>query len=212
MSNKTKNTDTLTLGMGCFWSPDALFGSLPGVLRTRVGYAGGHSPDPTYREMGDHSETVEIDFDPGIVSIDEILNVFWNNHNPLNINGYKGRQYMSLLFYRDREQQEAMHRVKQRMEQEKGKLDTEILPFTQFYIAEDRHQKYYLKRYPNAVEKMNILYCSEDEITNSTLAARLNGLAKGYTNLQQIKEEIEQWPITPENQSRCMDLIRQIRW
>ncbi len=58
---------TATLGMGCFWSPDALFGQLPGVIRTRVGYAGGTSAEPTYRQMGDHTETLQIDFDPQII-------------------------------------------------------------------------------------------------------------------------------------------------
>ena len=61
--------ETATFGMGCFWGPDARFGSLPGVIRTRVGYAGGTTPSPTYRQMGDHTETVEIDFDPTILTL-----------------------------------------------------------------------------------------------------------------------------------------------
>ncbi|QMV42693.1 peptide methionine sulfoxide reductase [Cohnella cholangitidis] len=198
--------------MGCFWSPEALFGSLPGVIRTRTGYAGGTTEHPAYREMGDHSEAVEIDFDPELITHDALVEVFWNNHNPVNINGYKGRQYQSLLFYRDAEQEETIHRVKQRMESEKGTLDTEILPFKEFHMAEPRHQKYYLKRFPNAIEKLSALYPSEDDLTDSTLAARLNGLAKGFSNLERIRREISQWPIGAGDQEALIALIRQIRW
>ncbi|MDF2958357.1 MAG: peptide methionine sulfoxide reductase [Paenibacillus sp.] len=207
------DTQTVTLGMGCFWSPEALFGHLPGVLKTHVGYAGGTANHPTYRQMGDHSETVEINFDPGIITFEEILDVFWNHHNPNNINDYKGRQYMSLVLYRDMLQKEAVQQVIQRRkEQGKGEPETEVSPYSGFYRAEDRHQKYYLKRYPDAIEKLRTLYPSEDDLVNSTLAARLNGLAKGYTNLERIKKEILQWPASPENQRMMIELIRQIRW
>lgn len=206
------NVQTVTLGMGCFWSPEALFGHLPGVIRTRVGYAGGTSVNPVYREMGDHSETVEVDFDPEKITFELILDVFWNNHNPLNINDYKGRQYRSLLFYRDEKQKEAIHQVKERQEQDKGKLETEIVPYSRFYLAEDRHQKYYLKRFPNAIEKLSVLYPSHDDLVNSTLAARLNGLAKGYTNLERIKDEILQWPTSQSQRAMMIDLVKQIRW
>lgn len=211
-SYSDSNLKTVTLGMGCFWSPDALFGHLPGVIRTRVGYAGGTSLQPTYRNMGDHSETLEIDFDPQTISFEEILDVFWNNHNPININGYKGRQYMSVVFYRDGEQKHAIERVKERQEQVKGKLETRIEPYAQFYLAEDRHQKYYLKRYPNAVEQLSTLYPAHDDLVNSTVAARLNGLAKGYTNLEHITNEILKWPTSEKNRERIIDIIKHIRW
>lgn len=96
-----RNEHTITLGMGCFWSPDALFGQLTGIIRTRVGYAGGTTVDPTYRDLGDHTEMVEMDYNPQILSLEDILDMFWNNHNPENINQYKGRQYNSLMIYRD---------------------------------------------------------------------------------------------------------------
>lgn len=204
---------TITLGMGCFWSPEALFGSLPGVVRTRVGYAGGTTEHPTYREMGDHSETVELDFDPEILSYEALLETFWNRHNPININGYKGRQYQSLLLFRDRQQEEAFRRAKERMEAEKGRpLETEIVPFRGFHPAEPRHQKYYLKRYPDAIAKLSELYSSEEELTNSTLAARLNGLAKGFANRERLLREISQWPIDPAVRDDLVALVRRIRW
>ncbi len=205
--------ETVTLGMGCFWSPEALFGHLPGVVRTRVGYAGGTADHPTYHEMGGHSETLEIDFDPNLITFEEILDVFWDHHNPMNINDYKGRQYNSLLFYRDEGQEAAILKVlKKRKELGKGEPETEIVPYSRFYLAEDRHQKYYLKRYPDAMNKLSAMYPSPEDLLSSTLAARLNGLAKGYTNLERIKNEIEKWPTSPSDRDKMIDLIKQIRW
>ncbi|MCM3631244.1 peptide-methionine (S)-S-oxide reductase [Paenibacillus glycanilyticus] len=207
------NLHTITLGMGCYWSPEALFGAVPGVVRTRVGFSGGTSEAPTYRSMGDHSETVELQFDPAQVSYEDLLELFWNNHNPYNINGYKDRQYQSLLLYRNDEQEEAFRRIKSRIEGDKGSLlDTELAPFRAFYPAESRHQKYYLKRFPDAAAKLSLLYPSERELESSTLAARLNGVAKGFLNLERLQREMEQWPTPPGELSGMLSLIRQIRW
>ncbi|GGD97185.1 peptide-methionine (S)-S-oxide reductase MsrA [Paenibacillus nasutitermitis] len=204
---------SVTLGMGCFWNPDALFGHLPGVVRTRTGYAGGTSVDPVYRHMGDHTETVRIDFNPAIIAFEDILDLFWDSHNPANINDYKGTQYKSLLLYDDGEQEEAIRQVlAKRKEQGKSEPDTEVAPLSAFYPAEDKHQKYYLKRYSHAIEKLSLLYPSPEDRVHSTLAARLNGLAKGYTSLERIIEELPQWPIDPETRERMTGLIRQIRW
>lgn len=207
------NVETVTLGMGCFWSPESLFGQLPGVIRTRVGYAGGSSNAPTYRDMGDHTETVQIDFDPEMITLENILDVFWNNHNPMNINEYKGSQYKSLLLYRDENQEKAMKQVlTQRKELGKGEPATEIAPDSGFHLAEDRHQKYYLKRYPHALEKLGTLYTSQDELMNATLAARLNGLAKGYTNMEHVINEIKQWPIHSSLRDHVITLMKQMKW
>ena len=94
--------ETATFAMGCFWSPDALFGSTPGVVRTRVGYAGGTEENPTYREIGGHTETVQIEYDPTQISYGELLNIFWKNHNaeyPQFL-----QQYKSIIFYHDMKQ------------------------------------------------------------------------------------------------------------
>ncbi|MCS7459171.1 peptide-methionine (S)-S-oxide reductase MsrA [Paenibacillus doosanensis] len=206
------HTQTVTLGMGCFWSPEALFGHLPGVVSTRVGYAGGTTDQPTYRQMGDHSETVEVDFSPALISLEDLLELFWNHHNPVNINDYKGRQYRSLVLCRDKEQEAAALRVAAvRKERGMAEPDTELAPLREFYPAEDRHQKYYLKRFPDAMDKLGTLYTPQ-ELQQSTLAARLNGLAKGYTNLARIKEEIAGWPAAAEHRAAMTELIGRIRW
>lgn len=205
--------EVITLGMGCFWSPEALFGHMPGVIRTRVGYGGGTAVNPTYREMGDHTETVEVEYDPEAISFSDILNAFWDNHNPFNINDYKGRQYLSLLLYRSPGQLETIRQVlARREEQGKGKPDTEIAPLTTWYPAEDRHQKYYLKRHPDAIEQLSRLYPTHEELVNSTLAARLNGLAKGYTSLERIQKEIQIWPLAEEERSLLLETAKRIKW
>lgn len=204
---------TATLGMGCFWSPEALFGELPGVMRTRTGYAGGTTDNPEYRRMGDHTETVQIDFDPGQISYEQLLKVFWDNHNPANINDYKGRQYLSLLLFHDAEQERAIqHCIEQRIDSGDRRPETEIAPYTVFYPAEERHQKYYLKRFPDALAKLSQLYPSQEEIDGSTIAARLNGLAKGYTSLERIRNEIMEWAISLPERGRILELITKIRW
>lgn len=204
---------TITLGMGCFWSPDALFGQLPGVVRTRVGYAGGTTSGPTYRMLGDHTETVELDFDSELVSLESILELFWDRHYPPNINEYKGRQYLSLVLYRNELQQRTINNVIEDLwRQGKGRPDTEIAPFMGFYAAEERHQKYYLKRFPDAILKLNSLYPTPVDLMNATLAARLNGLAKGFTNLSLVIQDIQRWPIGEDERAALIGLVQGIKW
>ncbi|MFS0836465.1 peptide-methionine (S)-S-oxide reductase MsrA [Paenibacillus sp. 1P03SA] len=210
-----KKIQAATLGMGCFWSPDALFGHLPGVIRTKTGYAGGTAERPTYRDMGDHTETVELDFDPAVITFEDILDVFWDHHNPMNINGYKGRQYLSLILYHNAEQREAVQTVISRRKKQgssRAETETEVALYSVFYPAEERHQKYYLKRFPDALDKLGTLYPSHRELVSSTLAARLNGLAKGYTSLERVAGEIREWPMEAAARQKVLDLIRQIRW
>ncbi|WP_042168481.1 peptide-methionine (S)-S-oxide reductase MsrA [Paenibacillus gorillae] len=204
---------TATLVMGCFWSPEALFGHLPGVIRTVTGYAGGTTPDPTYREMGNHSETVQLQYDSTQISFQQLAELFWQNHNPININGYKGTQYMSLLFYHDAEQEEVIrHVIQSRVNRGYEPPETRIMRYAEFYPAEDRHQKYYLQRYPDAMEKLSALYSDKQELFGSTLAARLNGLAKGYTSMERIRSELEGWKIGSDERTEMLELLRRIKW
>lgn len=160
--------------------------------------------------MGDHTETIEIDFNPEIMTFEEILHVFWKNHNP-NRGGYRGRQYLSLLLYHDEKQKELIGKVKQELEL-KAEIQTEITGYSGFTLAEERHQKYYLQRYPNAMEKLHFLYPSAQTFVDSTLVARLNGFVKGYGTLTSIKEEIKNWNINENSQRRLLDVINSIRW
>lgn len=204
--------ETATFGMGCFWGPEAMFGSMQGVLRTRVGFAGGTSPKPTYRHMGDHTETVEIDFDPTIISYEEILRKFWQNHYP-NRGNYKGRQYISMLRYRSGQQKEAIKKVRKEMERNLGEaIETEIAEYENFTMADERHQKYYLKRYPNTLQQLQDLFPKPELLIDSTFAARLNGFVKGYGKLRLLKNEIALWNIDEEDREVLLNKLETIKW
>ncbi|MGH9476741.1 MAG: peptide-methionine (S)-S-oxide reductase MsrA [Terriglobales bacterium] len=138
--------------MGCFWGSEAAFRHLPGVVETTVGYAGGHADDPTYKQVCSgrtgHAEVVEVDFDPQKVSYEQLLDVFWENHDPTTLNRQGpdvGSQYRSALFYLT-PQQEAAARASQQRLQASGKLRrpvvTEITAAGPFWRAEDYHQNY----------------------------------------------------------------------
>ncbi|MGH9412300.1 MAG: peptide-methionine (S)-S-oxide reductase MsrA [Terriglobales bacterium] len=138
--------------LGCFWGSETAFRHLPGVTATTVGYAGGSTDNPTYKQVcGDrtgHAETVEVEFDPHIVSYEQLLNVFWESHDPTTLNRQGpdyGSQYRSAVFYLTPEQEAAARASKQTLEAS-GKLNrpvvTEITAAGPFYRAEEYHQQY----------------------------------------------------------------------
>ncbi|WP_432352872.1 peptide-methionine (S)-S-oxide reductase MsrA [Sporosarcina sp. A2] len=204
--------ETALLGMGCFWGPEARFGSMPGVLRTRVGFAGGSTEHPTYRQLGDQTEVVEVDFDPTVISYETLLKVFWENHYP-NHDAYRGRQYLSILRYRTEQQRQDIERVKKQMEAKLGEsIETEIAPYKSFTRAEERHQKYYLKRYPRAIQQIEVFYPTTEMLIGSTFAARLNGFVKGFGTRTELSTEIEGWPISVGNQQVLLNKLHSIKW
>ncbi|NGZ77235.1 peptide-methionine (S)-S-oxide reductase MsrA [Saccharibacillus alkalitolerans] len=141
--------EKLTFAMGCFWGPEDRFAKLPGVTATRVGYSGGEAPAPTHRRLEGHSETVEVEFDPQVVSLEKLLEKFWSMHNPAAIEGYKpdDSRYRSLLFYRDELQRETMERVQDELaDQGRHSEATALRPLGSFYPAEEKHQRYEEKK------------------------------------------------------------------
>lgn len=209
---ENKQTDTLVFGMGCFWSPEANFGQLPGVLRTRVGFAGGTKTNPTYRQMGDHTETVEVTFHADSISLEQLLRKFWSDHNP-NRPAYKERQYISLLLYRNAEQKKMMETVKRQLEGEMdGQIYTEISPLHDFTEAEPHHQKYYIKRFKRATERLLRHFPDEAAFHSSTITARLNGFVREYGTLASIKQEISQWNIPLEEMNQLQQLLDDLKW
>ena len=144
-----------TFGAGCFWHVEDLLAKTKGVKSTKVGYTGGQLPNPTYEEVctdrTGHAEAVEVEFDPEEISFEELLDVFWNNHNPTTLNRQGpdvGIQYRSAIFYHDDKQKEIAEKSKQSLSKS-GKYDnpivTEIVPAPTFYDAEEYHQKYFKK-------------------------------------------------------------------
>ncbi len=170
-------TKTATFSMGCFWGPDALFGSKDGVIRTRVGYAGGNKEDPTYRRLGDHTETIQIDYDPEKITYRDLLTIFWNNHDPTY---RKSRQYMSMILYHDEEQKRYAVESKELFQQKSDKMvKTVIKESSKFYLAEDYHQKYHLSQNPRLYDAFKTIYPDIENFVDSTAVARANGLVTG---------------------------------
>jgi peptide-methionine (S)-S-oxide reductase len=147
---------TATFAAGCFWGVEAAFRQVPGVTATRVGYTGGTTTNPTYKQVctdrTGHAEAVEVSYDPARVSYDDLLRVFWEIHDPTQRNRQGpdiGTQYRSAIFYHDPEQEVAARASKERLERSgvhKRPIVTEIVPAQTFYQAEDYHQQYLEKR------------------------------------------------------------------
>lgn len=145
-----------TFAAGCFWGVEAAFGQVKGVLSTRVGYSGGRTVNPSYEEVSSgrtgHAESVEIIFDPEVVTYGELVDLFWSVHDPTQLNRQGpdfGTNYRSAIFYHSEEQRKIAEESKKKA-QESGrfggrKIVTEIVPASAFYPAEEYHQKYFAK-------------------------------------------------------------------
>ena len=144
-----------TFGAGCFWHVEDMLSKTKGIKSTKVGYIGGQLPNPTYEEVctdkTGHAEAVEVEYDPDEISYEELLDVFWNNHNPTTLNRQgpdMGIQYRSAIFYHNDEQKEIAEKSKQTLDksgQFENSIVTEIIPSPTFYKAEEYHQKYFKK-------------------------------------------------------------------
>lgn len=156
--DKTKpNLEIATLGAGCFWCVEAVFQELKGVYKVESGYAGGNSPNPSYKEVTSgrtgHAEVVQVHFDPSEISFEDILEVFWYTHDPTTLNRQGndvGTQYRSAVFYHDEEQlRKATYSKKEVAVQIwDNPIVTELAPFKGFYKAEGYHQNYFIEN-PN---------------------------------------------------------------
>jgi peptide-methionine (S)-S-oxide reductase len=145
-----------TFGAGCFWGVEEEFRKIPGVAGTAVGYSGGSLENPTYKDVcadtTGHAEVVEVDYDPAAVSYEALLEVFWNNHNPTQLNRQGpdvGTQYRSAIFFHTPEQEAAARSSKEALEKSRRfprPIVTEISPARPFWRAEEYHQRYFEKR------------------------------------------------------------------
>ncbi|XP_055930253.1 peptide methionine sulfoxide reductase MsrA-like isoform X1 [Argiope bruennichi] len=176
-------TEKACFALACFWQPDAQFGCQKGVLQTRVGYCGGKGPAPNYPSVNDHTEAVEITYDPSIISYEDLLRLFWQFHDPCSC---KKRQYMSAIFYSDEQQRRLAEDSKKHHESELEKqVATQILALNIFHEAEDYHQKYFLRTYHRnfygGLPK-------HDPVT-STRDSRLNGYLSGHGNVEDMEKD-----------------------
>jgi peptide-methionine (S)-S-oxide reductase len=151
-----------TFGAGCFWGVEAQFRQIKGVTSTAVGYTGGTLDNPTYEDVCSgrtgHAEAVEVDYDPERVSYEDLLEVFWNNHDPTTLNRQGpdvGTQYRSAIFFHSREQEAAARASKEELGQSgrfRSAIVTQIVPAKTFWRAEEYHQQY--------LEKRGLAHCS----------------------------------------------------
>lgn len=150
-------TEFLVVGGGCFWCTEAAYELLPGVKTVVSGYAGGHVPNPTYEQICEkktgHAEVIRIEFDPAVVSLERLLDYFWQVHNPTQVGGQgndHGPQYRSIILYADSAQKAAAEKSRAKAAQVfRDPITTEIVPLEKFWEAEAYHQDYF-RRNPNA--------------------------------------------------------------
>ena len=141
------------LAAGCFWGVEEVFRTTNGIIDTKVGYSGGHKTNPTYEEVctgnTDHAEVVKVEYDESIITYDQILNIFFENHNPTQLNRQGpdvGTQYRSSIFYlNDIQKSQAEQKINSLQENFNNNIVTEIKKATEFYLAEEYHQEYVAK-------------------------------------------------------------------
>jgi len=186
--------ETATLALGWFWFPESAFGSANGVIRTRVGYTGGTKENPTYHDLGDHTETIEFDYDPTLTNYDNILNIFWEQHYPYS---KSSRQYMSAIFYHNQDQKQKALKSKEEKEKSSNrKIYTVIAPSETFYLAEDYHQKFELQKHSDIVKAFK--FKSTSDMINSIAASRVNGYLGGNGTLENLNSEIPTFNLSKE--------------
>jgi methionine-S-sulfoxide reductase len=175
------------------------------VIRTRVGYSGGTRPNPTYRSLGDHTETVQIDFDPARITYERLLDVFWSSHDPADRSWSK--QYRNVIFYHNDQQKELAEKTREKAAVRlKTKVNTEIVPASAFYRAEDYHQKFRLQQDPVLTAEYDAIYPDIKVFVDSTAVSRVNGYLGGYGSREQLQKEINRLGLSEEGRTRLLDM------
>ncbi len=170
-----------------------------------MGYTGGSQPDPTYRQLGDHTESIQIDYDPARISYETLLGHFWKETDPTE-RPY-GRQYMSAVFYAGEAQKRLALETGQRaMAGRSGPILTPLLPLATFYRAEDYHQKYYLRR--NAEVMRLFSAYSERQFEDSTVAMWLNACVDGQLKLAGLETEFERLGLPETDRQQMRQLVQ----
>ena len=176
------------------------------MVRTRVGYSGGTKKSPTYHDLGDHTETIQLDYDPTQISYKELLEIFWESHNPGSRSW--SRQYMAAIFFHNDQQKKLALETKDQVAARiKDEVYTQILPATAFYLAEDYHQKYFLRLEPELLNELSAIYHSTKDFVASTAAARLNGYVAGYGTRAGIEAEISSLGLSPAGNKRLLGMV-----
>jgi len=174
-----RETETATFALGCFWGPEAQFGALEGVVRTRVGYAGGTKRNPTYHALEDHTEVFQVDFDPAVISYADLLEQVFQSHNPRHQS--RNTQYQNIVFAATPGQREVLDQFLADKEYSDDAIETRIEQLGEFYLAEEYHQKHSLQSRPGLADAFETADYNNAELRESPAAAKLNGHAGGHT-------------------------------
>lgn len=192
--------------LGCFWGPDAQFGAIEGVVRTRVGYAGGATEAPTYDDLGDHIETLRVEYDPSRVSYADLLLLFWARHDPTRP-PFK-RQYQPALFPCTPAQEEQARASRAaRTDELETELATELIVDPPFYRAEAYHQKHALRRHPALLHAVQAPYPDEQTFTDAPAAALVNGYVGGARAPRHLDNDLPQLNLPPDAAETLRTLV-----
>ena len=172
-----------------------------------MGYAGGLSANPDYHHIGDHTETVQVDYDPRRLTYRRLLEIFWDSHDPTQTSW--SRQYRHAVFFHDERQRQLAIDTKTALQREIGRsVQTEVAPLNTFTMAEAYHQKYLLKQHHDLSREMAAIYPRHPDLVDSTAAARLNGYAGGHGSPEQLAREIDRLGLGEAGQRALTDLVQ----
>ena len=177
------------------------------MVRTRVGYAGGTRHSPTYRNLGDHSETIQIDYEPEKITYQELLDAFWTGHDPT----YRSwsRQYASIIFVHNDEQRRLAELNRAHIAKERtGTIHTEILPYSGFTLAENYHQKHTLQQFPEFQEDLQRIYPEPGAFVASTAVARVNGYLGGEGSYEDLIREVGGLGLSSGRKAELLKLVQ----
>ena len=185
-------TETATFGLGCFWDPDSRFGSISGVVRTRVGYVGSGK-----------TEVIQVDYDPTQTAYEALLEIFWDSHDPRQRTWNK--HYMTAVFFHsDRQKKLAMETRARQATKIKGKVFTEVVAAPEFQLAEAYHQKYRLRQTPDLMQEFEAIYPDTGDFIASTAAARVNGYIGGYGS----RAALHDFGLTAAGEKKLLDIVK----
>ncbi len=172
-----------------------------------MGYSGGTTKNPTYHNLGDHSETVRIDYDSNEITYAKLLEIFWSSHNP--VQGVWSNQYKAAIFYHNEDQKKLASESRDREAARRNStITTEILPATEFYRAEAYHQKYRLRQDSRLMMEFKSIYPSDDDFVDSTAAARINGFLDGYGTAESLQQDLDSFGLSPETSKKLIDVVK----
>ena len=163
--------------------------------------------NPTYHALGDHTETIQVDYDPDVISYEKLLRVFWNSHNPGAPSW--SRQYMSIIFFHD-DAQKRLATLSKDFQTAEGKrrIHTKIRPFTRFYRAEDYHQKYRLRSERDLMREFSAMYPEAKDFVDSLAAARVNGYLDGYGTPGDLLAELPGFGLSPKGRDKLIEIVK----